>query len=78
MRERRQRQKKNTLVYLYQRYSVSYSTPPRRILHPSFSWRFQGFTREFLKGGAGTSDDLLHEIRDAVEELSFGKQVGVC
>lgn len=37
---------------------------------------WQGFTREFLKGGAGTSEDLLQEIRDAVEELSFGKKVG--
>eukprot|EP00903_Cladosiphon_okamuranus_P009960 g9448.t1 len=38
---------------------------------------YKGFTREFLKGGAGTSEDLLQEIRDAVGELSPGKQVVV-
>ncbi|CAM9943513.1 unnamed protein product [Scytosiphon promiscuus] len=38
---------------------------------------YKGFTREFLKGGAGTSEDLLQEIRDAVEELSFGRKVVV-
>ncbi|CAM9480697.1 unnamed protein product [Ectocarpus fasciculatus] len=38
---------------------------------------YKGFTREFLKGGAGTSEDLLQEIRDAVEEISSGKKVVV-
>ncbi|CAM9288404.1 unnamed protein product [Ectocarpus sp. 12 AP-2014] len=38
---------------------------------------YKGFTREFLKGGAGTSEELLQEIRDAVEEISSGKKVVV-
>ncbi|CAM9243051.1 unnamed protein product [Ectocarpus sp. 13 AM-2016] len=33
--------------------------------------------REFLKGGAGTSEELLQEIKDAVEEISSGKKVVV-
>ncbi|CAM9130807.1 unnamed protein product [Ectocarpus sp. 6 AP-2014] len=36
---------------------------------------YKGFTRQFLKGGAGTSEELLQEIRDAVEEISSGKKV---
>lgn len=35
----------------------------------------QGFTREFLRGGAGTSGDLLEEIRYAVRDISLGKKV---
>ncbi|CAN0471918.1 unnamed protein product, partial [Ectocarpus sp. 12 AP-2014] len=38
---------------------------------------YKGFTREFLKGGAGTSEELLQEIKDAVEEISSGKKVVV-
>ncbi|CBJ49215.1 conserved unknown protein [Ectocarpus siliculosus] len=38
---------------------------------------YKGFTRQFLKGGAGTSEELLQEIRDAVEEISSGKKVVV-
>lgn len=37
----------------------------------------QGFTREFLKGGAGTSEDLLQEVREAVRGISRGKKVRV-
>lgn len=35
----------------------------------------QGFTREFLRGGVGTSEELLHELRDAVEDISRDKKV---
>ncbi|CAM9927277.1 unnamed protein product [Ectocarpus sp. 4 AP-2014] len=38
---------------------------------------YKGFTREFLKGGAGTSEELLQEIRDAVQEISSRKKVVV-
>lgn len=44
-------------------------------LCPWARFLLQGFTREFLKGGAGTSEDLLQEVRDAVQELSHGKKV---
>jgi len=30
---------------------------------------YSGFTREFLKGNAGTSEELLEKIRDAVDQL---------
>lgn len=63
------------LIYLSRHSSDEYS--PRTPSSASVSPRLQGFTREFLKGGAGTSEDLLQEIRDVVGELSSGKQVGV-
>ncbi|CAM9967061.1 unnamed protein product, partial [Choristocarpus tenellus] len=34
----------------------------------------KGFTREFLKGGLGTSKDLLTEIKAAVDEISLGRK----
>ncbi|CAM9170090.1 unnamed protein product [Chrysoparadoxa australica] len=36
---------------------------------------YRGFTREFLKGNAGTSIDLLNAASDAVAKLSMGKKV---
>ncbi|CAN0335673.1 unnamed protein product, partial [Discosporangium mesarthrocarpum] len=38
---------------------------------------YKGFTREFLKGALGTSEDLLEEIKEAVHSISKGKQVAV-
>lgn len=36
---------------------------------------YKGFTREFLKGAMGTSQDLLKDIRESVEEIGKGKKV---
>jgi hypothetical protein len=36
---------------------------------------YKGFTREFLDGNVGTSQDLLAEIRKAVDQMSKGKKV---
>ena len=38
---------------------------------------YKGFTREFLKGNMGTSQDLLADIKASVDDISKGKKVRV-